>query len=69
MKINRKYTACLYTAILLAAVVGVTIVSHLLEKSREAEQESAAQATTTDLNSTAAEDPLQFTIADQKISL
>lgn len=69
MKINRKYTACLYTAILLAAVVGVTIVSCLLEKSREAEQESAAQATTTDLNSTAAEDPLQFTIADQKISL
>ena len=69
MKINRKYTACLYTAVLLAAVVCVTIVSHLLEKSRVAEQESAAQTTTTDLSSTAAEDPLQFTVADRKISL
>lgn len=93
MKTNRKYTASLYASVLFAAVICVTIVSHLLEKSKLEEQEnnvvsaalydtetdagneetiSVAESTAmtqpeTDTNT--GNDPLQFTVADQKISL
>ena len=34
---NRKYIACLYAGVLFAAVICVTVISHVLEKSRTAE--------------------------------
>ena len=41
---NRKYTACLYAGVLFAAVICVTVISHVLEKSRSAESETEAEA-------------------------
>lgn len=41
---NRKYTACLYAGVLFAAVICVTVISHVLEKSRAAELETEAEA-------------------------
>ncbi len=41
---NRKYTACLYAGVLFAAVICVTVISHVLEKSRTAELETEAEA-------------------------
>ncbi len=41
---NRKYTACLYAGVLFAAVICVTVISHVLEKSRSAELETEAEA-------------------------
>ena len=41
---NRKYTACLYAGVLFAAVICVTVISHVLEKSRTAESETEAEA-------------------------
>lgn len=93
MKTNRKYTASLYASVLFAAVICVTIVSHLLEKSKLEEQENnvvsaALYDTETDAgneetisvaesiamtqpetDTNTGNDPLQFTVADQKISL
>ena len=37
---NRKYTACLYAGVLFTAVICVTVISHLLEKSRLLEAEN-----------------------------
>lgn len=37
-KMNRKYILCLYAGVLFAAVICVTMTSHLLSKSREEEQ-------------------------------
>ncbi len=47
---NRKYIACLYAGVLFAAVICVTVISHLLEKSRllEAKNDTeTAEAVTT----------------------
>ncbi len=41
---NRKYIACLYAGVLFAAVICVTVISHVLEKSRAAELETEAEA-------------------------
>ena len=41
---NRKYIACLYAGVLFAAVICVTVISHVLEKSRSAESETEAEA-------------------------
>ncbi len=41
---NRKYTACLYAGVLFAVVICVTVISHVLEKSRAAELETEAEA-------------------------
>ena len=41
---NRKYIACLYAGVLFAAVICVTVISHVLEKSRAAESETEAEA-------------------------
>ncbi len=41
---NRKYIACLYAGVLFAAVICVTVISHVLEKSRTAESETEAEA-------------------------
>ena len=41
---NRKYTACLYAGVLFAAVICVTVISHVLEKSRAVELETEAEA-------------------------
>lgn len=41
---NRKYIACLYAGVLFAAVICVTVISHVLEKSRTAELETEAEA-------------------------
>lgn len=41
---NRKYIACLYAGVLFAAVICVTVISHVLEKSRSAESEIEAEA-------------------------
>ena len=41
---NRKYIACLYAGVLFAAVICVTVISHVLEKSRSAELETEAEA-------------------------
>lgn len=46
MKTNRKYTACLYAGVLFAAVICVTILSHLLEKSRMEEARSGEETMT-----------------------
>ncbi len=41
---NRKYIACLYAGVLFAVVICVTVISHVLEKSRAAELETEAEA-------------------------
>lgn len=69
---NRKYIACLYAGVLFAAVICVTVISHVLEKSRTAEMgmeietEAKAAAATAAVG---AETPPHFNVAGLEISL
>lgn len=69
---NRKYIACLYAGVLFAAVICVTVISHVLEKSRAAEMgmeietEAKAAAATAAVG---AETPPHFNVAGLEISL
>ncbi len=67
---NRKYIACLYAGVLFAAVICVTVISHVLEKSRTAEMgmeiETEAAAAMTAVG---AETPPHFNVAGQEITL
>lgn len=69
---NRKYTACLYAGVLFAAVICVTVISHVLEKSRAAEMgmeiETEAKAAAA-MTAVGAETSLHFNVAGQEISL
>lgn len=69
---NRKYTACLYAGVLFAAVICVTVISHVLEKSRPAEMgmeiETEAKAAAA-MTAVGAETSLHFNVAGQEISL
>ena len=69
---NRKYTACLYAGVLFAAVICVTVISHVLEKSRPAEMgmeiETEAKAAAA-MTAVGAETALHFNVAGQEISL
>lgn len=69
---NRKYTACLYAGVLFAAVICVTVISHVLEKSRTAEMgmeiETEAKAAAA-MTAVGAETSLHFNVAGQEISL
>lgn len=69
---NRKYIACLYAGVLFAAVICVTVIFHVLEKSRAAEMgmeietEAKAAAATAAVG---AETPPHFNVAGLEISL
>lgn len=69
---NRKYIACLYAGVLFAAVICVTVISHVLEKSRAAEMgmeiETEAKAAAA-MTAVGAETSLHFNVAGQEISL
>lgn len=69
---NRKYIACLYAGVLFAAVICVTVISHVLEKSRPAEMgmeiETEAKAAAA-MTAVGAETSLHFNVAGQEISL
>lgn len=69
---NRKYIACLYAGVLFAAVICVTVISHVLEKSRTAEMgmeiETEAEAAAA-MAAVGAETPPHFNVAGLEISL
>ena len=69
---NRKYIACLYAGVLFAAVICVTVISHVLEKSRSAEMgmeiETEAKAAAA-MAAVGAETPPHFNVAGLEISL
>ncbi len=69
---NRKYIACLYAGVLFAAVICVTVISHLLEKSRTAEMKMEIETETkaaAAMAAVGAETSLHFNVAGLEISL
>ena len=69
---NRKYTACLYAGVLFAAVICVTVISHVLEKSRTAEMGMGMEIETeaaAAMTAVGAETPPHFNVAGLEITL